>query len=202
MEAFSDGVLAVAITVLALDLHANPAGPGSLATQLRHEWASFAAFIVSFFVIGVVWVNHHALFALAARVDRIMMFYNLMLLMWVTTIPFTTATLAGYLRSGGTDTRLAVLLYGISSEGMAVSFTLILRHLLRHQLLLWPVSPQEGRRALWRFGSGIAFYPAIAVVGLWSPVAMLFLYALLTGFYIFEQTPILPAGPNASKARQ
>jgi hypothetical protein len=97
--------------------------------------AAFAAFTISFFVIGVIWVKHHALFALASRIDRSLLFYNSLLLMWVTTIPFTTATLASYLRAGGTDTRTSVLLYGASSEGMAISFTLILRHLVRHKLL-------------------------------------------------------------------
>ena len=57
--------------------------------------------MLSFFIIGVIWVNHHALFALAADADRRLMFYNLLLLMWVATIPFTTATLAGYLRPAG-----------------------------------------------------------------------------------------------------
>jgi uncharacterized membrane protein len=192
LEAFSDGVLAVVITLLALDLHARAEGPQSLAAQLRDEWPSFAAFALSFFVVGVIWVNHHALFALVARVDRTVMFVNLLLLMWVTTIPFTTATLAGYLRTGGADSHLAVLLYGVSNEGMGISFTLILRHLLRRQLLLWSVGAAEGRVALRRFGLGVVLYPAITVVGLFSPVAMLLLYAAQNGFYMIEQTPILP----------
>ena len=68
------------------------------------------------------------------------MFYNLLLLMFVVTIPFTTATLADYLRAGGADERVAVVLYGSSMEGMAISFTLILAHLVRRNLLLRPVS--------------------------------------------------------------
>jgi uncharacterized membrane protein len=192
LEAFSDGVLAVAITLLALNLHADATAKTSLATQVRHDWPSFAAFALSFFVIGVIWVNHHALFALASRIDRSLLFYNSLLLLWVTTIPFTTATLASYLRAGGSDTRTAILLYGTSSEGMAISFTLILRHLIRQQLLHRPVSPTEGRTALRQFGIGILLYPAVTTVGLISPVAMLLLYALLTAYYIAERTPILP----------
>ena len=109
---------------------------------------------MSFFIIGVIWVNHHALFARASRVDRGVMFYNLLLLMFVVTIPFTTSTLAGYLRAGGTDERVAVVLYGISMEGMAISFTLILWHLVRRNLLLRPVSAAQGRTAVRRFGTG------------------------------------------------
>ena len=189
LEAFSDGVLAVVITLLALDLHTRAEGPDSLATQLRAQWPSFAAFALSFFVVGVIWVNHHALFALVARVDRTVMFLNLLLLMWVTTIPFTTSALAGYLRAGGADAHLAVVLYGTSNEGMAVSFTLIMRHLLRRRLLLRPMDGGEARAALRRFGLGTALYPAIAVVGLFSPVAMLLLYAVQNAFYVLEQTP-------------
>jgi uncharacterized membrane protein len=198
LEAFSDGVLAVAITLLVLDLHAA-AGPESLAHQLAGEWPSFAAYLVSFFVIGVIWVNHHALFTLAARVDRVLMFYNLLLLMFVCSIPFTTATLASYLREGGPDARLAVLLYGVSTEGMAISFTLILARLVQRQLLVRPVEHAAGRRAVRRFGLGTLGYPMVVLVGLLSAPFMLVLYGALTAFYIFEQTPIIandgtPAG--------
>jgi uncharacterized membrane protein len=196
LEAFSDGVLAVAITLLVLDLHVDAAGGGSLGVQLRHEWPSFAAYVLSFFIIGVIWVNHHALFALAARVDRALLFYNLLLLMWVTTIPFTTSTLASFLRSGGSDTRWAVVLYGSSMEGMAISFTLILAYLLRHKLVVRPVSRAEGRAAVRRFGLGTLLYPAVMLVGLIWPIVMLVVYGALTVYYIVEQTPILPGDPQ------
>lgn len=192
LEAFSDGVLAVAITLLVLDLHADAGSDLSLIAQLRAEWPSFAAYGLSFFIIGVIWVNHHAVVTLAERIDRPLMFLNLLLLMWVTTIPFTTSTLAAYLRVGGGDARVAVLLYGASMEGMAIAFTLILRHIIRAGLLRRPVDARVGRRAVRRFGAGSLLYPAIVGVGLLSPVLMLGLYAALTGYYILEQTPILP----------
>jgi uncharacterized membrane protein len=192
MEAFSDGVLAVAITLLVLDLHSSTeAGP--LGRQLAQEWPSFVAYVVSFAVIGVIWVNHHALIALLARVDRKILFYNLFLLFWVTAIPFTTSTLAEFLRAGGWDSRVAVLLYGLTMEGMAVGFTAMLRHMINNHLTIVPVSPEEGRRALRRFGIGLFTYPLITAAGLLSPIAMLFLLAAQTAWYITEQTPILPA---------
>lgn len=193
LGAFSDGVLAVAITLLVLDLHASSEAGTSLAHQLKREWPSFAAFAVSFFVIGVIWVNHHALFALVDDVDRTLMFFNMLLLMWVTTIPFTTATLADYLQADGADSRLAVAIYGVSWEGMAVSFTLILRHLLRHGLLRRRLEKGEAQTALRRFGAGVALFPAATLVGLISPVAMLVMYAALNAFYIREQTPTASA---------
>jgi uncharacterized membrane protein len=194
VEAFSDGVLAVAITLLVLDLHVATGGKESLAHQLADQWPSFAAYVVSFFVIGVIWVNHHALFSLLAKVDRTMLFYNLLLLMFVTTIPFTTATLAANLRGDIGDVRVAVLLYGVSMEGMSISYRAILHRMVYRNLLLHPVDEPTGRRAINRFGLGTLVYPVVVVIGLFSPVAMLILYAALTGFYMFEQTAILPSG--------
>ena len=193
LEAFSDGVLAVAITILVLDLHTDTSSEESLADQLSHEWASFAAYAVSFFIIGVIWVNHHALFGLAAKIDRVVMFYNLLLLLFVTAIPFTTATLAGYLRRDDGSARLAVLVYGVAMEGMAISFTLILSRLTHAGLTAQPLTRVQANRAIRRFGIGCLIYPAVTLVGLVNPAVTLVLYGILTGYYMFEQTPILPA---------
>jgi uncharacterized membrane protein len=196
LEAFSDGVLAVAITLLVLDLHVSASGTDSLAHQLREEWPAFSAYVISFFVIGVIWVNHHALFVMATRVDRALQFYNLLLLFWVSTIPFTTAALADYIKDGDTgDVRMAVLLYGVSNEGMAISFFLILRHLLRRELLPRPVPPADGRKALIRFAFGMIVYPVITVVGLFSPVAMYVGYLGTIIYYVVDQTPLVADEP-------
>ena len=85
----------------------------------------FAAYVVSFFVIGIVWVNHHALFTSFARVDRALMFLNLLLLLWIVAIPFATSTMATYLRTGGGDAHLAAALYAAVLEGMGLSFASI-----------------------------------------------------------------------------
>lgn len=198
LEAFSDGVLAVAITLLVLDLHLDvSAGHAGVGTQLREEWPSFAAYVVSFFFIGVMWVNHNAVLALAVRVDRGLLFYNLLLLMFVTTIPFTTSTFAGFLREGGADARWAVLLYAISMQGMAISFVLILHRIVRHGLLGRPVSEAEARSALRRFGLGTLAYPIAALIGLLSPPVMLLAYVALAAYYMIEHTAILPSQARA-----
>lgn len=196
VEAFSDGVLAVAITLLVLDLHVDTGGHDSLAHQLWEKWPSFAAYVLSFFVIGVIWVNHHALFSLLGRVDRTLLFYNLLLLMFVTTIPFTTATLAANLRGDTADIRTAVVLYGVSMEGMSISYRLIISRMVRKNLLIRPVDPATGRKAIRRFGIGTLIYPAVVVIGLFSPTIMLLLYAVLTAYYVSEQTPIMPGEPE------
>jgi|BarGraIncu01121A_1022015.scaffolds.fasta_scaffold13529_2 uncharacterized membrane protein len=72
-EAFSDGVMVVAITLLELNRHVETTGHRSLMHQLGQTWPSFAAYVVSFFAMGVIWVNHHALFVLIDRVDRVLL---------------------------------------------------------------------------------------------------------------------------------
>lgn len=196
VEAFSDGVLAVAITLLVLDLHVDPGTPGhSLLRQLGERWPSFAAYVVSFFVIGVIWVNHHAVFGLLRHVDRTLLFYNLLLLMFVTTIPFTTAALAANLRGDAADVRVAVVLYGISMVGMSISFRAILHRMVHRELMLHPVDAATGRRAINRFGIGTLVYPVVVVIGLFAPIVMLVLYAALTLYYVLEQTTIMPTTP-------
>jgi len=191
-EAFSDGVLAVAITLLVLDLHVDATGHGSLSHQLGQTWPSFAAYVVSFFVIGVIWVNHHALFALIDRVDRVLLFENLMLLMFVTTLPFTASTLAEFVREGGANARLAVVLYGISNIGMALGFTAMLSRMVHHGLLANPVPPEVAKRAVRRFGLGTIAYPVATAAGLLWPPLILIAIGVLAVYYMAEQTQILP----------
>src|ERR1700685_3971652 len=104
VEAFSDGVFAVAITLLALNLTVEGPGHGvPLQHQLWEQRWSFGAYLLSFFVIGIIWVNHHVLIKSIALVDRTLLFLNLVLLLFVVLIPFSTATAAQYLPVGGPD---------------------------------------------------------------------------------------------------
>jgi uncharacterized membrane protein len=204
LEAFSDGVLAVAITLLVLDLHAAVGEHDaeghviSLWDQVHDEWPAFLAYLVSFFVIGVIWINHHALCVLIERVDRALLFYNLLLLLWVCTIPFTTSALAEFLRDGTqSDVRIAVLLYGLSNEGMAIAFLLIVRHMLYKPLVKGPIDLSARRRAVLRFGAGSLVYPVIAIVGLFSAETMFVLYIGVIVYYIADQTQLIPIADEA-----
>lgn len=188
LEAFSDGVLAVAVTLLVLDLHLDP-GQGSVPDQLSEHWPSYAAYVVSFLTIGVIWINHHALISRVATVDRPLLFQNLILLMFVSTMPFTTAALADFIRHDDADARWAVLLYGLSNIGMAFSFTAMFAHMVRGSLLQSPMEPAAGREAIRRFGLGTLAYPVATIAGLiWPPLMLLALTALAI-YYVTEQTP-------------
>ena len=182
LEAFSDGVLAVAITLLVLDLPVDRNSPLSLVDQLRDEWPTFAAYVVSFLIIGVIWLNHHAIFRVASAVDHHVLVYNLMLLMFVAAIPFVTATYAEYAPDGGMDAKMAVLLYGLVMEGMAISFSLILGRLQRAGLTA-SVSGSDNRKLLIRYGAGHLIYPVITFIGWFFPPAMLVLYAVVVTYY-------------------
>lgn len=185
VESFSDGVLAVAITLLAFNLHAGVRSKVALATQIREQWPSFAAYVLSFFIVGVVWLNHHYLFQLTNTIDRRLMLYNLLLLLFVAAIPWATATYADYALDGGADAHTAVLVYGTVMEGMAISRFLIPLHILRAGLNQVPVPPRAARKLLVRYGFAAMIFPVITVIALVTiaPV-MLVLHALVVAYYL------------------
>jgi len=184
LEAFSDGVFAVAITLLVLNLHVRGPGHGSLASQFANQWPAYAALFVSFFVIGVIWVNHHAVFTQIDTVDRTLMGINLVLLLFVTVFPFPTATLASYLRHGGSDAHLAAAAYGLTVEGVALSFTGICAWAARRGLLERDLPAGVARAAARTYAGGalaiavaigLAFESAILALAVHMVVAMFFL---------------------------
>jgi uncharacterized membrane protein len=193
LEAFSDGVFAVAITLLALNLAVPGPGHGALLHQLARQWPAYVAYVVSFFVIGVLWVNHHSLFRQVARVDRGLLYANLCLLLFVVVIPFITSTFADYLRSGGQDGRVAAVLYAVVMEAMGLSFTLMFAYVVRAGLLAVPLTPAASRAAIVRFGLGAgAYLVAIVVAFVWPPL-VLAIAGVITGYYIVERVPTEPA---------
>src|SRR5919201_6369653 len=118
LEAFSDGVFAVAITLLVLEI-AVPTGD-DLWHKLGDEWPSFASFFVSFWVIGIIWVNHHGVIDHLKRTDRGVLYLNLFVLMSVLLIPFATALMAEHLNSGD-DEHVAAAVYAASFLLMAIA---------------------------------------------------------------------------------
>src|SRR4051795_8830688 len=133
LEAFSDGVFAVAITLLVLEIHI-PAGD-HLWHDLKAEWPSFAAFFVSFWVIGIIWVNHHGVFDHVKRADRGLLYCNLLVLMTVVFIPFSTALIAEHLKSGA-DEEVAALVYSGAFLALAIGFGLLWTYITRHRASL------------------------------------------------------------------
>jgi uncharacterized membrane protein len=194
LEAFSDGVFAVAITLLVFNLAVPVPGQGALAQQLASHWPSFAAYGVSFLTIGIIWVNHHGLFRNFTAVDRPLLFLNLLLLFFVVTIPFATAMIAAYLRRGGADASLAAAVYQGVFLGMSIAFGTLLWWSIRHEYLAIPLTGAAARAALIRFSIGnLAYAAAIGVAWLSAPASLL-VSALVAVYYVFEHTPALGTG--------
>jgi uncharacterized membrane protein len=190
LEAFSDGVFAVAITVLALGLAIPvPNHHETIFRQLTDHWPSFAAFAISFSTIGIIWVNHHTLFKNFARIDRTLLFINLLLLFFVVTIPFATATMASYLRSGGNGATEAAVIYQGVFEGMGLAFGGLFWWSVKKDHLKVAFTPAAGRAAVIRFGAGnVAYLAAIGVAFVSAPASLL-VSGLVAVYYIFEHTP-------------
>ena len=189
LEAFSDGVFAVAITLLVLNLTVPEVASGGLWNGLQKEWPRFASYVVSFLVIGIIWVNHHGLFRQIVRVDRILLFFNLILLMSVVLIPFSTGLLARYITAGA-NSHVAAAIYSATMLWMALSFSLIWsRAVLIRGLLAVPVPRGQARTAILRFGVvGTVAYVATVGVAFISAVACLALHFMLALYYVFDQT--------------
>jgi len=170
LEAFSDGVFAVAITLLALNLAVPGPGHGPLARQLVGHWPSFAAYVICFLTIGIIWVNHHTLFKNFAKIDRTLLFLNLLLLFFVVAIPFATATVAAYLGRGGADASLAAAIFQGVFEGMSLSFGLVFWWSIRREHLKIARTTAGARPAIIRFGIGnVAYVVAIGIAFLSAP---------------------------------
>jgi uncharacterized membrane protein len=200
LEAFSDGVFAVAITLLALDLAVEGPGHGNLAHLLAERWPAFVAYLISFFTIGIIWVNHHTMMNSVVAVTRGLLYLNLLLLAVVVTIPFATSTLADYLRAGRPNANVAAALFAGVFELMSIAFALVSEWVLRHdEYVRDPMSAAAKRPARLSFYAGqvpylIAF--AVAFVSVWATVAI----TAVTGiYYIFVRTyaPPTPAGPTS-----
>ena len=171
LEAFSDGVFAVAITLLVLNLsvHANP---GQLGRRLVDEWPHYATYVVSFLTVGIVWVNHHRQFEHIARADRTLMLLNLVLLLFVTLIPFPTGLLAQYL-STPSDEKVAAITYAATLLAMGIAFFATYTYATRARLFgdwIGEADVRQGRRRN-LIGLGV-YVAAIATAFLSAPVCL------------------------------
>lgn len=196
LEAFSDGVIAVAITLLALDLTVEGYGHGPLIHQLYDKWPSFLAYLISFFMIGIIWVNHHALVRQITKVDRTLLFLNLVLLLFVVLIPFSTSTMADYFTRHDWDTQVAMMIYGGVFLGMSIGFSAMFEWTLHGQRVYQPLAPERHWPARVRFVGGALVYVVAILIALISDVASFALIALTAVYYIFERTPSAPGAPK------
>lgn len=145
LEAFSDGVFAVAITLLALDLQVPKLGEHAtgvaVATALVHSWPSYLAFVTSFFTVLILWVSHHSIFRLVQRTNARLLFANGLLLMLTTVVPFSTSLVTAYLRFPAA--KLACAVYGGVFVLMSLAFNLLWYGVLADRKLMKPDASTE-----------------------------------------------------------
>ncbi len=190
VEAFSDGVIAVAITLLALDLHVpDPAKPGSLAHHLGAQWPNYAAYAVSFLTIGVIWINHHAMLRRLVSVDHSILVLNLILLLTIGALPFSTALMAEYLKAAHGQ-NLAAVIYGGSFLAMSLAFFAMQQHMLqaKQHLLHERLTPDLRRLVLRRNATGLLPYALATLGGILTPYLTLAICAGVAVFYALPAT--------------
>ncbi|HEX8005450.1 MAG TPA: TMEM175 family protein [Trebonia sp.] len=190
LEMFSDAVFAVAITLLALNLTIAGPGHGPLTGQLAHQWQAFVAYLISFFTIGVTWVNHHTLLSSVKTVTQPLLFFNLLVLLFVVLIPAATRLLAVYLPVDGFGAHLAAAVYGTVIEGRAIGFFLIREWALREGRTQPPVPPDRRWAARLRYLLGPVLYLVAIGAAFIHPLLTLGLSGAVSVYYVFEQTPL------------
>ena len=184
VEAFSDGVIAIAITLLILEIKVPEGAGQDLPHQLAEQWPSYLSYVVSFFVIGVIWLNHHALFMHIGRVDRKLTALNLVLLFSIALIPWPTHLLATYMREGGDAERVAALIYSATMLLMGVSIGAIWTYAARDRRLLGSdLTDEEIRRRTRSFTIGAPLYLVALICALFSAPLCLAINALLAVYY-------------------
>jgi uncharacterized membrane protein len=186
-EAFSDGVFAIAITLLILNV-VLPAHHKALGHALLDLWPSYLAYGISFLTIGIMWVNHHTIFRHIERVDRRFLLLNLMLLMLIAFVPFPTRIAAEFARSDD-DRRAAALLYGITMTTTAVFFNSLWLYASRGARLLAADADRREVSGITRsYLPGAPMYGTATLIAFASSIASLILFGAIAVFYALSSS--------------
>ncbi len=204
IEAFSDGVFAVAITLLVFDLKVPQPLAGDtlsitgLGSALLHQWPSYLAFVTSFATILIMWVSHHSIFKLVDKSDKPFLFANGLLLMLVTVVPFPTSLVSEYLTTPAAATACAV--YAGIFVVINLAYNLLWWIITHHRLLNPGVSPAQVKALTRNFLLGFPIYIIAAGLAFLNPYVSI---AICSGLWIFwaftsfERIPVIAASPES-----
>ena len=193
VEAFSDGVFAIAITLLVLELKVpHELTSAGLKSALIGEWPSFVAYCVSFVTIGIMWINHHRLFRLIRRVNDGLLAANGLLLLTISVVPFPTALVSAYLNHDGD--RLSAAVYCGWAVVIAISFNILWRYAAsparQPPLLAVPHDSPHVRAIHKAYLMGPAWYGIAFALSFWRPTAALAVCGALGLFFLIPpKTP-------------
>lgn len=174
LEAFSDGVIAVALTIMVLELHAPK---GADLAALRELVPVFGSYVLSFIYVGIYWNNHHHLLHAAQKVDGAIMWANLHLLFWLTLTPFATAWM-----SENSFQAVPVALYGVILMGAGTAYYILVRALIHRHGTNSPLARVVGDDIKGKIS--VVIYAAAVGLAFVATWAALFLYALVAAIWL------------------
>jgi uncharacterized membrane protein len=185
LEAFADGIFAIAATLLILNVTVTSVDARSLGPELVHIWPSYVAYAITFVTIGIIWINHHTVLHQIAHVDRTFLTLNVVFLMLIAFIPFPTRLLAQYIQTDGAQA--AALAYGITLTMTALFFNVIWRYAAwGGRLLRQDADPTVVEGISRSYLPGPAIYLAATLVALVNPLVSAGLYGAFAVFYALE----------------
>jgi uncharacterized membrane protein len=184
MEAFSDGVFAIAITLLILEIAIPPGFEGHLLRGVLSQWPSYLAYIVSFATIGAIWLGHNTITHYMHGANTTFLRLNLALLLLVSFLPFPTKLLAENLGSRD-DEKVAATIYGITLLGAMLLLSLLWLQALRANLVHPDTGDEEIKLLTARLRPSLAIYVALLVVGWFTPFVAVIGYLVVAFFLIF-----------------
>jgi uncharacterized membrane protein len=183
LEAFSDGVFAIAATLLVLEFSVGDGLGARLGHELLQLWPSYLAYTTSFLTIGIIWINHHYCVQTIARSDRTLLFLNLLLLLTVAFLPFPTKLVAQYLQKPGEQA--AVYAYDATFIVMSIIYNTWWRYASTGRRLIADGVPDSTLRSISRaFNPGVPMYVFVFLVAIVSPLASVGLTLAIAAFYL------------------
>lgn len=186
LEAFSDGVLSIAATLLVLDIRVPRSAPGAahLLAALINLWPVYISYAMSFLYIGIYWANHHFIFKRFRRTDHLFVMLNMLFLMLIALIPFPTALLAEYLRTPGDEQRIALLVYsGVLALTAALFLSIWLYATYRRRLVDPNLDERVIKAVTRQYQFGPLIYTVSFIVAFWSRYLTLAIYLVAAIFY-------------------
>jgi uncharacterized membrane protein len=184
LETFSDGVFAIAATLLILEIKLPERG--TLTSELLHLWPSYGAYAISFITIGIMWINHHAVFEQINRINRPFLVINILFLMVIAFIPFPTHVLAAHLHD---QARPAAFFYGLTNVLMAAAYAALWFYAAHDNRLIAPYADPKTVSGISRaFLPGIPIYTLATLSALLSAWLAVALFAAIAIFYVFESS--------------
>ena len=183
LEAFSDGVFAIAITLLVLEISVPVASEEDLLKAVLDQWPSYLAYFVSFATIGAIWLAHTAVTEYLDHADRWLMRLNLLLLLFVSFLPFPTKLLAESVDQEDAG-RVATTIYGLTLLVTAVLLSALWRYARTEHLVRPDTADEEVNVLTKKLTPGLGGYVAMIVLGIFSPVIAVLGYLAIAIYYL------------------